>query len=192
LEVFAEKGFAAAKLDEIAQRAGVSKAALYRYFETKEELFRAVARATVAPNLEAIEKAIAAFDRPFAEVVPMLLSRMAAMRGEGRGPAMAKMVIGESRSFPDLARIWHDDVVARMMGMIADIVAGAQGRGEVIPGDPRLYAFSIMGPMVMALLFREIFGEHETDSPDLHGLAIQHAKTVVRGLLRAPPAENID
>ncbi len=189
--MFAEKGFAAAKLDEIAQRAGVSKAALYRYFETKEELFRSVARATVAPNLEVVDKAMAAFDRPFAEVVPMLLSRMAAMKGKGRAPAMAKMVIGESRSFPDLARIWHDDVVARVIGMIADIVAGAQARGEVIPGDPRLYAFSIMGPMVMALLFREVFGEHETDSPDLYRLASQHADTVVRGLLKAPPGENI-
>ena len=48
LEVFAEKGFAAAKLDDIARRAGISKATLYLYFETKEEIFRAVARAAVA------------------------------------------------------------------------------------------------------------------------------------------------
>ena len=52
LSVFAENGFAAARLDEIARRAGVSKGALYLYFETKEDLFRAVVRAAVAPNLE--------------------------------------------------------------------------------------------------------------------------------------------
>ena len=52
LEVFAEKGFAAAKLDDIARRAGVSKATLYLYFDTKKEIFRAVARAAVASLLE--------------------------------------------------------------------------------------------------------------------------------------------
>ena len=42
LAVFAERGFAAARLDDIALRAGVSKAALYLYFDTKEALFAAV------------------------------------------------------------------------------------------------------------------------------------------------------
>ena len=52
LEIFAEKGFAAAKLDEIAKRAGVSKGTLYLYFKDKEQLFRAVIRDTVVPNVE--------------------------------------------------------------------------------------------------------------------------------------------
>ena len=60
LGVFAEKGFAAAKLTEIARRAGVSKAALYLYFETKEDLFRAAVRGLVAPNLAAIAAALEA------------------------------------------------------------------------------------------------------------------------------------
>ena len=47
LQVFTDKGFAAAKLDEIAKRAGVSKGTLYLYFKDKEELFRAVIRDTV-------------------------------------------------------------------------------------------------------------------------------------------------
>ena len=54
MEVFAEKGFAAARLDDIAARAGVSKGALYLYFETKEDLFRAVVAEAVAPNIEAV------------------------------------------------------------------------------------------------------------------------------------------
>ena len=52
LDLFAEKGFAAARLDEIARRAGVSKGTLYLYFHNKEDLFRAVVRDTVAPNVE--------------------------------------------------------------------------------------------------------------------------------------------
>jgi AcrR family transcriptional regulator len=183
LAVFAENGFAAAKLDDIARRAGISKATLYLYFETKEEIFRAVARAAVTSLLEALESSGEASDRPFAEVAPRLLSRAAWMMKAGRVPAIARTVIGESRNFPDLARIWHDDVVANVIGMVTALIARAQERGEVAPGDPRLHAFSLMGPMVMAMLFREVFGVADANPPDLQTLADQHARTALSGLL---------
>jgi AcrR family transcriptional regulator len=183
LEVFAEKGFAAAKLDDIARRAGISKATLYLYFETKEEIFRAVARAAVASLLEALESSAEASAGPFAELAPRLLSRAAGMMKGGRVPAIARMVIGESRNFPDLARIWHDDVVVSVIGIVTGIIARAQARGEVAPGDARLHAFSLMGPMVMAMLFREVFSEVGADPPDLAALADQHARTALSGLL---------
>ena len=75
LTVFAEKGFAVAKLDDIARRAGIAKPTLYLYFETKEDLFRAVARSAVTSLLGAIESSAEAFDAPFAELAPRLLSR---------------------------------------------------------------------------------------------------------------------
>ena len=131
LEVFAEKGFAAAKLDDIARRAGISKATLYLYFETKEEIFRAVARAAVASLIEALESPAEGADAPFAEIAPRLLSRAAGMMSSGRVPSIARMVIGESRNFPDLARIWHDDVVTSVIGTVTGIIARAQARGEV-------------------------------------------------------------
>ena len=185
LEVFAEKGFAAAKLDDIARRAGISKATLYLYFESKEEIFRAVARAAVGSLIEAFESPSEAPDGPFIELAPRLLSHAAGMLKSGRVPAIARMVIGESRNFPDLARIWHDDVVTSVIGIITGIIARAQARDEVAPGDPRLHAFSLMGPMVMAMLFREVFGEAGGNPPDLQALAEQHARTALRGLL--PP-----
>ena len=189
LEVFAEKGFAAAKLDDIARRAGISKATLYLYFETKEEIFRAVARAAVGSLIEAFESPSEAPDGPFIELAPRLLSHAAGMMKSGRVPAIARMVIGESRNFPDLARIWHDDVVTSVIGIITGIIARAQARDEVAPGDPRLHAFSLMGPMVMAMLFREVFGEAGGNPPDLQALADQHAHTALLGLLMPTTAE---
>ncbi|WKG03825.1 TetR/AcrR family transcriptional regulator [Mycolicibacterium sp. HK-90] len=41
-EVFAEKGFAPATLDDIARAAGYTKGAIYKHFATKEDLFLAV------------------------------------------------------------------------------------------------------------------------------------------------------
>src|ERR1700722_1637586 len=94
LEEFADKGFAGARLDDIARRAGVSKGALYLYFETKEELFRAVVRTAVAPNLHAIVGVAESFDGAFADLAPMILARAALMVGASRLPAVVKMVIG--------------------------------------------------------------------------------------------------
>ena len=51
------------------------------------------------------------------------------------------------------------------------------------PGDPRLHAFSLMGPMVMAMLFREVFGSVAANPPDLNALADQHSRTALCGLL---------
>jgi AcrR family transcriptional regulator len=83
LAVFAEKGFAAAKLDDIARRAGISKPTLYLYFETKEEIFRAVARAAVTSLVEALGSQTEGAEMRFAELAPGLLSRAAGMKAAG-------------------------------------------------------------------------------------------------------------
>jgi AcrR family transcriptional regulator len=182
LEVFAEKGFAAAKLDDIARRAGVSKGTLYLYFRDKQDLFRAVVRSAIAPNIEQVTSAISSLDAPFPDVVRTLLAAFA--EREARLPigAVAKMVVGESRNFPELARVWHDEVASRAIGAIAAFIERAQQRGEVLPGDPRLYAFSLMGPMVLGALWRTTLVPAGGQPLDLHTLAKQHAETVLRGL----------
>lgn len=181
LETFSERGFAETKLDEVARRAGVAKGTLYLYFDTKEALFRAVVQQAVIKQLEGLEAA-ASLDGSLAEVVPMLLARAAQRLGEARLPAIARMVFAESRAFPDLARVWHDEVLSRLLTFLTTLIAQAQARGEVRPGDPGLYAFSILGPMVAAVFFREVFGDHVPGAPDLDKLAAQHAPTILRGL----------
>lgn len=184
LEVFAEKGFAAAKLDEIAKRAGVSKGTLYLYFKDKADLFRAVVRDTVAPNIETVRTLLEGTDLPFADIIRMFLPRFAAITSRVRVGAVAKMVIGESRNFPELAKVWHDEVVSRALGLIAGLIERAQAKGEVRPGDPRLHAFSLMGPMLMGILWRETLQPAGGAPLDLDALAKQHAETVLEGLLR--------
>lgn len=183
LEVFAEKGFAAAKLDEIAQRAGVSKGTLYLYFEDKQDLFRAVVQSAIAPNIEAITSAISPSDAHISEVVCMFLNGFAEREARLPVGAVAKIVIGESSNFPELARVWHDEVAAKSIGALAGFVERAQRRGEVRPGDPRLYAFSLIGPMVLGALWRTVLVPAGGKPLDLRQLARQHAETVLSGLL---------
>jgi AcrR family transcriptional regulator len=182
LEVFAEKGFAAAKLDEIARRAGVSKGTLYLYFDDKQELFRAVVRSAIAPNIEAITSAVSALEAPFEKVVRMFLNGFAEREARLPVGAVAKIVIGESRNFPELARVWHDEVASKAIGALTAVIERAQRCGEVRAGDPRLYAFGLVGPMVLGALWRATLVPVGGTPVDLTALAKQHAEMVLAGM----------
>ena len=183
LELFAERGFAATRVDDIAARAGVSKGTLYLYFRTKEEIFRAVVRTTVAPNIAMIRESVATTDMPFGVVIKGLLERFVDLTERLPIGAVAKLVIGESRNFPELAKVYHDLVISEAIATISDLVRRAQARGEVRQGDARLYAMTLIGPMLMGMLWRETFEPVGAATVDLKALARQHAEAVLAGLL---------
>lgn len=185
-DVFAEKGFVGARLDEVARRAGVAKGTLYRYFETKEDLFRAVGRSAISSHLDALAALETAPAEPIAILLPRLLTQASGHGVDVRVMAIARAVIGESHKFPDLARVWHDEVAVKLISLVSMVIAHAQARGEVRPGDPRLYAFSIVGPVTMALLFREVFGSIGAEVPDVDALADQHISVLLQGLAAQP------
>ena len=182
LEVFAERGFQAARLEEVAKRAGVSKGALYLYFETKADLFRAVVTDAVSPNLERV-KLLAKAEVPFEQAVRMGVGMLARhVVTDRRITGVVKLVIAESRNHPELATIWHETVVEPGIQLMAGLIAAAQARGEVRPGDPRLFAFGIMGPMVLSMVWRETFEPVGAEPIDVAKLADQHLDTVLKGM----------
>jgi AcrR family transcriptional regulator len=183
LGVFAEKGFAAAKLDEIARRAGVSKGTLYLYFKDKEQLFRAVVRDTVVPNVDTLRAGLIQTGLPFAQLVRLFLAQFAQITNRVPVGAVAKMVISESRNFPELAKVWHDEVVSKGLGTVTALIELGQAKGEVRSGDARLHAFTLLGPMMMGVIYRETLEPVGGAPLDIDALARQHAETVLAGLL---------
>jgi len=183
MAVFAERGFAAARLDEIASRAGVSKGALYLYFETKEELFRAVVEQAIAPNIQAIRGVIAAHPGPFSDLLRLFAERVAQVIGALPIGGVVKMVIGEARNFPEIARVYHDALVAQALDALSDAVAAAQARGEVKPGDPRTFALQCIAPLLVGVIWQETFVPVGAQPFDLPGLVHQHVETVLSGML---------
>lgn len=182
LELFIENGFAATKLTDVAKRAGVAKGTLYLYFDTKEALFRAAVRHAMTENLGAVEQAAKISDGSLAVLVPKLLQQAATSIAGSRVPSIVRLVLADGRAFPDLAAIWHEEVVSRVLGLLTSIIAAGQARGEVRAGDPKLHALSIVGPMITGILYQEVFGDIDKAGPNLEALALQHAETVLRGL----------
>lgn len=185
MEVFVEKGFAGARMEEVARRAGVSKATVFVYFPTKEDLFRGAARAILDVNIERLQEVTAPPDIPIELFISALLQQAATVIAEGRLPALLRLLMTEATTFPDLAQVWYDEVLSKVMALIVTAIERAQARGEMKPCDPRLLAFSILGPMLAGLFFQQMFSGTTAPTPDLKALADQHANVVLDGLRRA-------
>lgn len=183
MAVFAEKGFAAARLDEIARRAGVSKGAVYLYFETKEDIFRAVVERAISPNIGMIKAMAAAHPGPLADLLRGVAGHIAGVVETTPLGGVMKMVVGEARNFPELARVWHDELIVHALGAMATAIESAQARGEVKPGDPRAYALQLISPLLVGVLWRETFVPVGARPFDLKALLSQHIDTLLCGML---------
>jgi AcrR family transcriptional regulator len=185
LHIFAEKGFAATRLDDIAVRAGVSKGAIYLYFATKEDIFRAVVEHAVAPNLAGL-RALAPQAETFADIARFFSRNVVVRLADSPIGGVVKMVIAEARNFPELARIWHDRLVVPALGAMTMAIAAGQARGEIRPGDPRQYAISLISPLLVGVIWRETFAPIGAEPFDLPALAEQHVETLLRGMSLEP------
>ncbi|OYW90825.1 MAG: TetR family transcriptional regulator [Caulobacterales bacterium 32-67-6] len=183
LDVFTEKGFAGARMEEIAARAGVSKGAPYLYFQTKEDLFAAVVREAFEPKLEPVLALIASHEGALEPLLRAMTQHGAHLAATTQLGQVMKLVISESRTFPEIARIWHDNLLARGLDALTSLIERAQQRGEIRPGDPRLHALSLIAPLPVGVIFRETFVPTGAKPFDLAALMNQHLDTVLPGLL---------
>jgi AcrR family transcriptional regulator len=153
LEVFGECGLANARLQDIAERAGVSKGTIYLYFPNKEELFREMIRQTAVAAIERAEQA----DVPGTPTNQLL----AFMRGYWafvRSPAFItiyRLVLGELHQFPDLARFYAHEVVARGQKLMAGIISRGIDAGEFREIDPMVAARMLVAIIVMNGIWRD-------------------------------------
>src|SRR6186713_2378126 len=69
LDLFVEKGFASTRAEEVAARAGVSKGTLFLYFQSKEELFKAVVRENIAGRFKEWNEEFETFEGTAAEML---------------------------------------------------------------------------------------------------------------------------
>lgn len=157
MAVFGDKGVAAARRDEIAARPGVSRAALRLYVKTREDLFRAVVEQATAPNSQAIRPRIADHPGPITLRLRRVAERIAMILETLPVGGVVRMVIGEARNFPELARVGREPLVAQALGALTATAAAARARGAVKPGDPRVFAVRLRAPLLIGVIWLEAF-----------------------------------
>jgi AcrR family transcriptional regulator len=151
LAVFAERGLAAARLDDIAKLAGVSKGTIYLYFANKEELFRGVVRSTVIAFIERGEAYFEA-ERDPQRALEMWMEGHWSWIRSATFPAMHRLVASELRDFPDLHAFYATEVVGRAQRLVCDILERGMEVG----------VFRRMDPQVAARMLSALFVTHGT------------------------------
>ncbi len=194
LAVFGEHGLAAARLEDIAKRAGLSKGTIYLYFPNKEELFREMVRQTVVTQLEAGERQFGESNRSSTDALKdFMRSYWKFIRSPDFAP-LFRLIHAEIHNFPDLARFYAQEVVARGHRLIATIITRGVESGEFREIDPYVAARMLTAPFVMHALWcthRECFSSVAKKTDDqvldelmqfyLHAIQSPEAKTQAAG-----------
>lgn len=181
LACFAERGFAATRLEDVAKRAGVTKGTLYLYFPNKEELFKAVVRQAIVTN---IARGEALVDEA-AETAPTAMARLIDNWSEVMttpASAIPKIVIAEAGNFPDIARFYLEEVVHRGLSLFKRLLSAGIARGEFRPLDVEHAAYCVVAPLILGMLWRHSFEPHEGRPFDSEALCRTHLQLLSRGL----------
>jgi AcrR family transcriptional regulator len=165
--VFAEKGYASARVDDVATRAGVSKGLLYLYFKTKEELFKAVIKSVVIRRVDALLLAVDETELSSAEFVRgPLLEFMKRVPGSPIA-IVIRLLISEGHKHPDLVDYYWDNVVSKGLNAISRFVERGVQKGEfretAVTNLPQL----ILAPMMLSMIWRILFAKRSLDTDKL-------------------------
>ena len=188
LAQFVETGFAGTRLDDVARRAGLSKAAIYLYFDDKLSLFQGVIRQAITANLMTVETMLAAHRGPVADLLPRILEFMAGRIEDTPMASIAKLVIAESRAFPEIGQFYLKEVIGRGLPLLEGLIARGIKQGEFRKVDPAMTVRSMMGAMLLAGLWRTVFEPIGAEKLDVRALARHHADLMLHALRPAPEA----
>ncbi len=182
LELFTERGFSATRLEDVASRAGLSKAAIYLYFEDKTSLLKALVQATVGANIGTAAGLLAHQQGPVEPLLRQLLALVAGRMAEGRLPRLVKLIVSESRAHPDIGKWYLENVVNVALPLFQSLIDKGIVSGEFRPVNAGLAVRSLVGPMLLAAMWKSVFEPLGAEPLDVEALASQHADLMIRAL----------
>jgi AcrR family transcriptional regulator len=180
LAVFTSEGFAAAKLDDVADKAGVAKGTIYLHFKDKQDLFEQMVREAVSPVIARLE-ALAKMPELSAEMV--LQTMFEVFRTEVLGTTrkdLLRLVLTEGPRFPAIAQFYHREVVSRGLRLMGELLQRAGAKGELAADGIARFPQLIVAPLILAIVWDGLFAAIEP--LDVRGLLKLHREL----LLRAP------
>jgi AcrR family transcriptional regulator len=152
-EVVGEVGLARASMEEIADRAEVSRATVYRLFPGKGALMRGLIR-VYSPLDAVVETVTRMADRPPDEVVPALA--LAAHRAAGARPGVLRTVLLEGSAGGPETEAAMRDAAGAALRAVGGYLAGQMAAGRLRPMNPLLALQALAGPVLMHILQRPL------------------------------------
>jgi AcrR family transcriptional regulator len=182
LACFADKGFAATRMDDIAARAGITKGTIYLYFESKEAVFKALARQSIGAQLDDVRARVAASDSAAADLLRLVISTIGHFARTSDRVILPKLLLAEAGNFPELAEFWRREIIDRGLDVLETIIRRGVARGEFRDVPSQHAARLCVAPMLVLILWRTIFSQFDDEPYDYEGLIQTHLDTLLRGL----------
>lgn len=193
LELFVEKGFAATRVDDVAARAGVSKGTLFLYFSSKEELFKAMVRHSIAGRFEEWNEELAQFEGSSSELLRHCYQAWWECIGNTKASGITKLIFSESQNFPEITLFYREEVVLPGQALIRRILQRGIDRGEFRPVALDCLVHVLFAPMVFLMMWKHSVG---ACVPDAFGFSPEQyieaqVDTLLLGLCVRPEIKNI-
>jgi AcrR family transcriptional regulator len=182
LKVFAEKGFAAARMEDIAARAGVTKGTIYLYFPGKEEMFKTLVRESIGATLTGVIQQAGSFKGTTREFLTFFLTTVGGVLQHGERVVLPKIIIAESGNFPELARFYRAEVIDKAMAMMTGMIERGIARGELRPLAPEHVARLCIAPVILSAIWRSTFAQIEDAPFDYRKFLATHLDVLLKGL----------
>jgi TetR/AcrR family transcriptional regulator len=158
LDLFVEKGFAATRVEEVAQRAGVSKGTLFLYFPSKVDLFKAVVRENISGRFTEWNEEFDRFEGSTHEMLRYCLFSWWERVGSTKASGIPKLMMSESQNFPELTEFYQHEVIQPGTNLIERLLKRGVTRGEFRPMDLKYGVVLVMAPMLFLAMWRHSLG----------------------------------
>lgn len=177
---FSDSGFSAARIEDVARRAGIAKGTLYLYYDSKEALFEAVVKAYVVPVIQRVE---AMYDDAPASAESLLRAQIAFLYDSlvaGELRHILRMMVAEGARFPKLLEFYYQAVIQRGMNAIRRTLELGARRGDWRQTAAHAFPQVIAGPAIMSAVWKLLFDDFH--ALDLEGMKEAHLDIVLNGL----------
>jgi AcrR family transcriptional regulator len=177
LDEFSQNGFAAARLDDVAKRAGVAKGTIYLYFKDKEALFHELLRTQISPVIVMLEAMLAGGGKGASAAVPLrvLAHRVADLFVDQvlstQRKDIIRLILTEGPRFPKLAEFYYREVISRGVAAMRGRMQRAVNAGELDSDALARFPQLIVAPALVAIMWKSMFEKFEP----LDAKALMHA-----------------
>jgi AcrR family transcriptional regulator len=189
LDLFVEGGYAATKLEDVARRAGVTKGTMYLYFASKEELFKAMVRQTVVPQIEILEQQLEHVEGSTRDLLVSFARGWLERVSNSPVGGLSKLIISEAANFPELASFYHTEVIDRGARVVQNMLRRGIERGEFRKLDVEEAARVLRAPLILFGIWKHSMVRTENCAVDDARYIEAYLDMMLHGLLREPGEE---
>jgi AcrR family transcriptional regulator len=182
LACFAEKGFAASRMDDIAERAGVTKGTIYLYFESKEAVFKALVRESIGAQISQVIESIRAYEGSSRDLLRNAVTMIAHFAATSDRVVLPKIIVAEAGNFPELARFYRDEIIDKGLGAMTSVIARGVARREFRDVNPDHVARMMIAPILLSIFWRTTFAQFDAAPYDYQAFLRSHLDILLRGI----------